>query len=196
MKIYAVIGLILAAVSLWTCQASDSNGSKQLPEEELMKTGAEITQTIGAELMKTVQQQMSEGGVAQALGFCQTHALPITDSLATRFNVSVKRTALRTRNPKNAPSDFEVDVLTTMQGQEKFDPAMSYSENGNAVYYEPIVLKEFCQTCHGIPGASMAVAVDSLIKSHYPDDRATGFSSGDLRGMWLVTFHEDTRINK
>ncbi len=189
MKFTVVLAFFLTVVLIWTCQTAQT--VHQPAEKELMKTGAEITKSVGSELVKTVQQQMAEGGVDQALEFCRIQALPITDSLAKQFNVSIKRTSMRTRNPKNSPNNSELDVLSKMQGQKIFEPAISYSENQNPVYYEPIVLKDFCQTCHGFPGNSMTVETDSMIKAHYPDDRATGFSTGDLRGMWVVTFDGD-----
>lgn len=191
MKATAAIALIFTAAFLWTCQTAVSDDEQQHAEEELMKAGAEITQSVGSTLMQTVQKHMSESGVEGALEFCQANALPITDSLARKHDVTIKRTAFRTRNPENDPTEFELKVLSNMKGQDIYEPAISYTEEGNPVYYEPIVLKDFCQTCHGVPGQSMTIETDSLIKAHYPNDEATGFSSGDLRGMWVITFDED-----
>jgi hypothetical protein len=39
--------------------------------------------------------------------------------------------------------------------------------------------------CHG-PSDSLAPDVADALALHYPDDRATGFTEGDLRGWFWV----------
>ena len=187
-SVFIGIGLLTA---LLACQdQSGSSEEQNLTEEELMETGASITKSVGMTLIKTVQQKMSEGGVESALQFCNANALNITDSLSKEHGVRVKRTALKTRNPDNNPTELEKEALSKMALQQPPQASVQMTEDGNTVYFQPIVLKGFCQTCHGIPGQTMTVQTDSLIKAHYPSDRATGFSEGDLRGMWAVYFDE------
>lgn len=197
MKKSTAIFILLLTALLWNCQSTttpDTEDTKIDPETEWKETGAEITAAVGKALLSTVQQKMSDEGVAGAIDYCRVNALPLTDSLAEKYNVKVKRTALLTRNDKNKPTAPELNVLSQMAAQEKPAPAIGYTTDNHPVYYEPIVLKEFCQTCHGIPGRSMTLETDSLIKSHYPLDRATGFSAGDFRGMWVVYFNEKAAL--
>ena len=153
-----------------------------------MEEGSAITKAVGSTLIKTVQQKMAEGGIKAAVSYCNINALALTDSIAKAHGVQVKRTALKTRNPKNNPTPLEREALLKMSGQNKPQAEVIYSDNNQVVYYQPIVLKGFCQTCHGNIGESMTVQTNQLIKHHYPKDRATGFSSGELRGMWAVYF--------
>lgn len=191
MKKSVISAMVLIGGLMWTCGPdTGSDTAKTWSEEEVMKTGAEVTKFVGMTLIKTVQQKMSEGGVEAALGYCEANALAITDSLSEKHGVKVKRTALKTRNPKNNPTEQERKVLTKMAGQAQPQAEWTRTDNGGAVYYQPIQLKAFCQTCHGTPGESMTVQTDSLIKVNYPKDQAIGFSEGDLRGMWVVTFNE------
>jgi len=37
----------------------------------------------------------------------------------------------------------------------------------------------------------LAVRTDSILKSYYPEDQATGFKEGELRGMWKITFKNE-----
>lgn len=155
-----------------------------------MTTGAEITKSVGMTLVKTVKKKMGEGGVESALSYCRVSALPLTDSLARANNVRVKRTSLKTRNPANNPTEQEADLLVKLAADEKPQAGWVTTENNAKLYYEPIMLKSFCETCHGTVGQSLTIANDSLIKVHYPNDAATGYSEGDLRGMWAVYFEE------
>jgi hypothetical protein len=42
-----------------------------------------------------------------------------------------------------------------------------------------------CTTCHG---ATVAPDVAAAIAARYPEDRATGFSPGDLRGAFSIAW--------
>jgi hypothetical protein len=60
---------------------------------------------------------------------------------------------------------------------------------GRDVFYAPIVIPmDTCLQCHGEPGRDITEANLALIRSLYPDDAATGFRLGQLRGLWKVTF--------
>ena len=61
-------------------------------------------------------------------------------------------------------------------------------KSGNPHFYAPILLQQKCLTCHGIIGEDITFKTDSIIKSIYQNDVATGFKEGDLRGIWSITF--------
>jgi len=178
--------VILAAL-LISCNGNQS-GTTTIPNPELKTRGAEITAAVGKTLVGTVQKHMAEGGVSQAVQFCQLHALPITDSLSQVYDVQIKRTALKTRNQNNAPDSLERVFLNQYLASGNFESKLVATKTGTA-YFEPIILKGFCQTCHGTTGAEMAFETDSIIKSIYPLDEATGFAEGDFRGMWALYFN-------
>jgi hypothetical protein len=46
---------------------------------------------------------------------------------------------------------------------------------------EPIVVQPMCVTCHG---ADVAPDLRAKIEELYPDDQATGYAAGDLRGIF------------
>jgi hypothetical protein len=180
---FFVVAILLTGIT--ACQQKSAENQ---PDPALKIRGGEITAAAGKTLVSTVQQQMAEGGVQQAINFCQLNALPITDSLSQIQGVSIKRTALKLRSYKNAPDSLERAVLNNYVTSKNFEPQLMASKTG-AVYFEPIMLKGFCQTCHGTPGESMTLETDSIIKSIYHADAATGFAEGDFRGMWAIYFN-------
>jgi hypothetical protein len=44
-----------------------------------------------------------------------------------------------------------------------------------------------CTTCHG-PRESLSVGTRAVLEARYPDDEATGYAEGALRGLIRVTF--------
>ena len=63
------------------------------------------------------------------------------------------------------------------------EPRAVRLRSGEVGYVEPIRTKGLCLQCHGN-------AIDSTVQVRlnelYPDDQATGFEEGDLRGMFWV----------
>ncbi len=97
------------------------------------------------------------------------------------YGVEIGRTSHRLRNPANvAPSWADAYVADHVE-----DPTYLAGPNGELGALLPIRLRAECQMCHGgteeIDGDVMAALAE-----HYPDDQATGFAEGDLRGWFWV----------
>ena len=64
-------------------------------------------QALGSELKAAMQR----GGVAEALNYCNLKAIPLTDSLAKFYAVSIKRATSKPRNASNAATETEQEIL-------------------------------------------------------------------------------------
>jgi len=189
MKRITLLLMLGLTTLLWTCGPGSGDGKGTIwTEEEVRQQGMEVTKAVGSTLIKTVQEKMTQGGAEAAIAYCRVSALPITDSLAQQYGVRIKRTAQRTRNPENSPDELERRMLTQMAAQMNPEARVQTTDAGDAVFFQPILLQPFCETCHGKVGEGLTIQTDSIIKTHYPEDRATGFAAGELRGMWAVYF--------
>jgi hypothetical protein len=47
--------------------------------------------------------------------------------------------------------------------------------------------------CHGVIGKNIDSTVYKTIKDFYPNDAATGYKLGDLRGMWSIKFNTEKK---
>ena len=106
--------------------------------------------------------------------------------------MSVGRTALRVRNPENAPDEWERHQLEKFAAaiEDGVDPAsIEYAEVVNAGekktfrWMKPIMMDGPCQLCHG---EEIADDVRAAILAFYPEDAATGFKFGEMRGAFTV----------
>lgn len=197
-KIFLLLGVITL---LFIGCGETSNPDKQLTTEKpilveldsakYLKEGGEIAQATFKVLSQNLQNAMAEGGVENALKFCNVNAMPITDSLAKHYNVEIKRTSHKVRNPNNNPTSQEQVVLENFLSKEKIlKPLVQQSEDASVAFYAPIVMKGLCVTCHGQVGSILAEKDYQIIQSLYPEDRATGFNVDELRGMWSITFNK------
>lgn len=164
------------------------DNTKQKENEEIKSKGLSIISNTFIALSTELQKSMSEGGVAKAVKYCNVEALPITDSLSNKYGVKIKRTSDRIRNPKNMANQEEISVIESykklLSSDGKLSP-MIKSHKTETMFYAPIIANELCLKCHG---NKKDIDEYSIITDLYPDDLATGYMTGDLRGIWSIKF--------
>lgn len=157
--------------------------------------GAGITQMAQRALGSNLKNALAQGGVEEAIPYCNLHAYTITDSMATKHQVALKRVASKRRNPNNAPSPEERRHLTLyaemIANGDTLQPQLEALPGNQFLYTRPILTQGMCLTCHGQPNEEIKPGDLALIQSMYPQDSATGFEFGQLRGAWSVTFTLD-----
>ena len=64
---------------------------------------------------------------------------------------------------------------------ERREPGVVLIDKNTVGYVEPIFMQPLCVTCHG---AELAPDLQARLEELYPEDQATGYSAGDLRGVF------------
>lgn len=192
---FLVSGIIGCADSSTQTNDPQENVTEETtePSKDYVAMGKEIAQGTFKALSSKLKAQIMEGGVDQALPFCNENAIPITDSLSKLYDAKIERVALDYRNPKNKVIGYDENVYheyTQELGNGKMvKPKLHTNENGQMVFYAPIVLKGQCVVCHGKPIEEINETTLAKLNELYPEDNATGFAEGDLRGLWKITFN-------
>ena len=163
--------------------------------EQYTIQGKEIAQATAKKLGGTLVEKMKDGGVKEAVPFCNSKALSLTEEMAINFDVSIKRTSHRLRNEDNKPTGEENTIINNyiklFSEGKKLKPIVEFDQLGNPHFYAPIIIQKKCLACHGELDADVTKKSDSIIKSYYPKDLATGFKENDLRGIWSITFKSE-----
>ena len=98
------------------------------------------------------------------------------------------RTSHRLRNPDNTAPAWANQILDTyLDDPSARSPVAVRLPEGRIGHAEPIVVQPLCLVCHG---ESLAPDLAGEIAAAYPNDRATGFKTGDLRGIFWVEYPE------
>ena len=169
---------------------------KKVVVVEKQKTFAEIgleyalstKKLLGKNLMGAIQKK----GTLEALAFCNVQAMPLTDSMAVKYNASIKRVSDKNRNPKNKANAEELTYIQHFKNQiaNKIEPKPIVLERGDKVqFYYPIPTNTMCLQCHG-KSNEIKPEVLKKIKVLYPNDIATGYSENEVRGIWSITFNK------
>ncbi len=142
----------------------------------------DVLQPFKRDLMAALQAGLAEGPAA-AIDACRLQA-PVIAAQQQSQRIRVGRTSHRLRNPANAAPAWVAPVLTAYLAEPADAAPRTVSlADGAAGYVEPIRLQPLCATCHG---RELAPDVARRIDELYPDDQATGFAVGELRGVFWV----------
>lgn len=151
-----------------------------------------VVKTFATTLQGALKAAVAEDGFAHAIGVCHQAAPEIAEAVSAESGWRVGRTALRLRNPENAPSAAERAVLEDFlrraeAGEDiaKMEHTAEIQRDGRRMlhYMKAIPVGEVCTTCHG---QSVEPALLARIRQSYPADQATGFALGDLRGAFTL----------
>ena len=157
-------------------------------DDDRLSRSRDAAMQLGQELSATLLAAIGTDGPVEAIGLCNVEASPIAARVSEQAGAEVGRTALRLRNPANAPDADARVVLTTFERDlaAGATPPLEHFEtrpDGTARYMSAIVAQPLCLTCHG---SDIAPDVAATVAEHFPDDRATGFAAGDLRGAFII----------
>jgi hypothetical protein len=151
-----------------------------------------VVKAFATELTGRLKQAMEAGGPTEAIAVCHTEAPTIAAAQAASSGWEVGRTSLRRRSPDNAPDAWEVAVLEEFAARKAQGEDVAKLERTEIVeadgartfrYMKAIPTGEMCTTCHG---TAIAPEVAASLAELYPDDQATGFAVGDLRGAFTL----------
>ncbi len=168
-------------------------GRNSASYEKLQDEVAESRKIVG-EFMKTLLSELktaiSKGGYENAIDICSKKAMKITEELSEKYGIYLKRTTEKYRNPNNKPDEYELSILKKLEklhheGKLPSEYYEKMTENGKSflVYVKPLVVKPFCLGCHG---KNISEGVKNKLREIYPADKATGYNSGDFRGIIIL----------
>jgi len=167
----AAVLVIAVGAAAWPALADDTKSA-----------GAEALAPFKKALMQALQGGLQSGPV-DAVETCQLEA-PAVAAAHSKQGVRVGRTSHRLRNPANASPGWVEPILERYLADAAARSPQSVDlEGGRRGYVEPITMQPLCLTCHG---SALAPDVAAKIATLYPDDRATGFEVGDLRGVFWI----------
>jgi len=152
-----------------------------------------ITKMFAGQLQKELKGAMEAGGPVNALGVCNTEAMPITASASNDSGAIVSRVSLKNRNPENVPNDLQAVVLEEFEKRaaegESVETMASATvtklDNGKhqLQFMKALPTGGVCLACHG---EAIEPDLQAKLDELYPDDKAVGYTLGEVRGAIVV----------
>lgn len=179
---------LLAAAS--TAAAADTTASAT---DALTSQATESIAAFASALKAELTAAMQEGGPLQAIDVCHVRAPIIAREISEQQGMTLSRVSLRNRNPANAPRRWQTAVLQEFEARRASGEDVAELSWKSTVpgpggqefrFMKAIPTAPVCLACHG---ESIAPPVAEKLAELYPDDAATGFREGDIRGAFVVT---------
>ena len=184
-KIY-ITGIFLCLV--FSC--SENNPEQDI--EKHLEQSRDASKQLGSQLKGELKAGLKSQGPVESIAICNVEAEIIASNVSKDANLEVGRTSLKVRNPSNTPDAwekekliyFEQQIQTGMDGKTLEVYEVINEDNQKWFrYMKAIPTSEVCVVCHG---ETIAQPIKQRLEALYPDDKATGYQVGDLRGAFTV----------
>ena len=184
---YTALTVSIALAGMVYGMASQADNVDQ---EALKAEAAGIVKQFGGTLKPELKKALQEGGPAHAISVCSEKAPEIASKLSTDTGWSVKRVSLKERNAESAtPDDWERKVLEQFDARQAAGEAamlMAYSEvvDGQYRFMKAQGVEKVCMNCHA---ADIKPETEAALKEYYPNDKARGYTMGQVRGAFSLS---------
>ena len=186
MKLKLLLVAMLPVMGLSGCASGPSVEKQTAMAEDARKTAGELVKQLGGELKKSLEANGPEGSIA----VCKEKAPAIAAALSKSSGFSVTRVSPKNRNPKGVPDAWEAAAQAKLEARlaagekpetlEMWQVVDSAGYDKEFRYAKALVAQPLCLACHG---ENIGDGIKAKLAAEYPNDKATGYSAGMVRGI-------------
>ncbi|MDH4234548.1 MAG: DUF3365 domain-containing protein [Gallionella sp.] len=160
-------------------------------DDALMNDARKVATTLPPKLLAALQEEIGKSGPEGAIAVCKDMAPKMAGEISQQTGWKIKRVSLKARNAARAiPDAWEKAALEDFDKRAAAGEPPVQLEKGEKVgneyrYVKALPVQPLCLDCHG-PVDQLSPVVKSSLGQHYPNDLATGYSAGQIRGAISV----------
>ncbi len=160
-------------------------------DDAMLGEARKVATTLPPRLLAALQEEISKSGPEGAILVCKDMAPKMAGEISRQTGWKIKRVSLKARNDARAiPDAWEKAALEDFDKRAAAGEPPAQLEKGEKVdneyrYVKALPVQPLCLSCHG-PVDQFTPAVKSALAQHYPNDLATGYSVGQIRGAISV----------
>jgi len=162
----------------------------QAEDAPMLESARKVASEMPVKLQAMLQDEIAKGGLASAVAACSEKAPKMAKAASEKTGWAIRRVSLGNRNPKAVPDAWERTALEDFDRRKAAGEAVATLEKYAEVdtggrkefrYMKALQMQKACLACHGAAD-TIAPEVAEKIHTLYPDDKATGYVEGQLRG--------------
>ena len=165
------------------------------PEALMADTRAQVLPTL-PRIVAMMRATVKAEGAAGAIAVCKDKAPGMMKARAGELGWQIRRVSLKARNPeRGTPDVWEARQLAEFNLRAAAGESPGAIEAGEIVtrpdgrqayrYMKALPVAEVCLSCHG-EAATLPAGLTAALARDYPQDRATGYQLGQIRGALTV----------
>jgi hypothetical protein len=153
-----------------------------------------VAGSVPPKLLAVLTEEIGKSGPDGAILVCRDQAPQLARAASEETGWSIRRVSLKNRNPRAVPDAWERAALEDFDRRAAsgeppatLEKAEIVTENGiqSYRYMRALPTQPLCLNCHGLP-EQLTPAVKERLKALYPDDKATGYRPGEIRGAMTI----------
>ena len=159
-----------------------------------MGEARKVATSVPPKLVVVLSDEIARSGPEGAILVCRDKAPQLAKAASEESGWTVRRVSLKNRNPKAAPDAWERAVLEDFdrraaagESPATLEKAELVQDDGRSVrrYMRALPTQQLCLQCHG-SAEQLKPAVLERLRTLYPDDKATGYAVGQIRGAMTI----------
>lgn len=159
-----------------------------------MGEARKVATSVPPKLVVVLTDEIARSGPEGAILVCRDKAPQLAKAASEESGWTVRRVSLKNRNPKAAPDAWERAVLEDFdrraaagESPATLEKAELVQDDGRSVrrYMRALPTQQLCLQCHG-SAEQLKPAVLERLRTLYPDDKATGYAVGQIRGAMTI----------
>ena len=163
-------------------------------DDKLLNEARSVASAMPPKLLAVLQEEIQKGGPEGAIGVCREKAPAMAKAASEKTGWAIRRVSLKNRNPKAVPDAWERAVLEDFdrraaagESPATLEKAELVQDDGRSVrrYMRALPTQQLCLQCHG-SAEQLKPAVLERLRTIYPDDKATGYAVGQIRGAMTI----------
>jgi len=160
-------------------------------DEALFDEARKVATTLPPKLLTALQEEIAKTGAEGAISVCKDMAPKMAGEVSQQTGWKIKRVSLKARNDARAiPDAWEKAALEDFDKRAAAGESPAKLEKGEKIgneyrFVKALPVQGVCLSCHG-PDDKLKPAVKAALAQHYPGDKATGYSEGQIRGVISV----------
>lgn len=189
-SLLTIVGLSALGPAALAAQADDGPPPSPAVQAQLQEYKATM-KAFGKTLKGELQAAMKQGGPMAAVQVCNQRAPEIAAEMSRKSGYTLRRTSLKPR--ATPPTDWERAVLEEFEARRAsgtpvaeiaWHEVKEIDGEKRLRFMKAIPTEGVCLTCHG---QHVDPALKAEIERLYPNDQATGFSQGEIRGAFSIS---------
>jgi hypothetical protein len=160
-------------------------------DDAILAEARKVATTLPPKLIVALQDEIKKSGAEAAIPVCKDMAPKMAGEISQQTGWKIKRVSLKARNDARAiPDAWETAALEDFDKRAAAGESPMKLEKGEKVgeeyrYVKALPVQALCLNCHG-PAETLSPGIKAALGQHYPNDRATGYSEGQIRGVISV----------
>jgi len=150
---------------------------------------------LAPKVVNAMQEAVADKGVAGAIPVCKEQAPELIKAKRQETGWDIRRVSLKPRNAERGTPDlWEARQLADFniraangEKPETLEKSEVVQIDGKPVfrYVKALPVGDICLKCHG-PADGLDASLKAKLAESYPQDQATGYSKGQIRGALTV----------